>query len=476
MIERPPLASSGLKSRRVFIYLALSLMTASWITGVLRAIFEDAGPRPSLTITVLTLLTLIPLALGRWLRGLELKEKLRHQILAGAFAFLCLLVVSSGFYNDYGLLGAGWMGRLLQNELTRGTFLNQITSLVLVALCWWLGFVLGDMRLTSTNLTRYFYACLLILALPSIFFVSDITQDLTWLFFLFLFSAMVMLGLGRVEEAARRSQDRGSPFTYYWLVQLGVISGILLGLVALAQALKLAYGLGLIFALAAPVVTVLIFPIVYAGAKMLVLLGVRLAVPVVQNTPGSELSEAGSQSGQAAQPSTIESLCAGLALLVLLFLVVRLAIFTSRRWREMAEDWGREETAVMPSLGDQLSQALEEQLTRLGFNLPGMGRLRRRLAARSIRRIYAALTALAADRGYPRPAARTPYEHLWSLQQAFPGCEPQLEQITEAYVAAHYGQVPDTRAALQEIKIAWDQVRETARRTAPASDAAMANI
>jgi hypothetical protein len=163
-------------------------------------------------------------------------------------------------------------------------------------------------------------------------------------------------------------------------------------------------------------------------------------------------------------------------LLVLIFLVIRLLIFTNRRWREMAEDWGREETAVMPSLGDQLSQALEEQLTRLGFNLPGMGRLRRRLAARSVRRIYAALTALAAERGYPRPAARTPYEHLWSLQRAFPGCETQVDQITEAYVAAHYGQVPDTRAALQEIKTAWDQVRETARRTIPVSDAAMAEV
>jgi hypothetical protein len=473
MSEPPAL---GLKSRRVFIYLALSLMTASWITGVLWAVFDRAGPRPPLTVAVLTLLTLIPLALSRWLRGLELRDDLRRQLLAAAFAFLCLLIVSSGFYNDYGLLGAGWTGRLLENELSEGTFLNQITSILLVVLCWWLGLTLGDMRLTSANLTRYFYACLLVLALPSIFFVSDISQDLTWLFFLALFSGMAMLGLGRVEEAARRSQDRGSPFTYYWLFQLGLISGILLGLVALAQALKLAYGLGLFFALAAPVVTVLLFPIVYAGAKLLILLGARLAVPAVQNANGSELPEAGSQAGQAAQPSTIASLCAGVALLVLLFLVVRLVIFTSRRWREMAEDWGREETAMMPSLGDQLSQALEERLTRLGFNLPGMGRLRRRLAARSVRRIYAALTALAAERGYPRPAARTPYEHLWSLRQAFPDCETQVDQITEAYVAAHYGQVPDTRAALQEIKTAWDQVRATARRTAPVSDAAMADV
>ena len=97
MSESPPL---GLKSRRVFIYLALSLMTASWITGVLRAIFDQAGPPPPLTVAVLTLLTLVPLALSRWLRELDLRDNLRRQMLAAAFAFLCLLILSSGYYND----------------------------------------------------------------------------------------------------------------------------------------------------------------------------------------------------------------------------------------------------------------------------------------------------------------------------------------------------------------------------------------
>jgi hypothetical protein len=453
-------------SRRTFIYLALSLMTASWITGLLWAILHDSGPPPLVTVAVLTLLTWIPLGVSRWVRSLELRQDLYRGILGGFYAFLVLLVVSSGFYNNYGLFGRGWIGRVLGDELSSATFLNQVTSLLLTTLCWWLGLMLGDMRLSSTNLRRYFYLCILALVLPAIFFVSDVSQDLVWLYFAVLFTGLTMLGMGRVEETARRSQDQGSPFTFYWLAQIGLVSGVLLLLVGLAQALRLAQGLGLVLALVAPVISVLIFPIVYAGAKLLILSGLRLTVPAPSVGP-SGAADAGRQADQVAQPATGQSLVAGLLLLLGLFLLYRLFRFSVRRWRHLAEDLGQEERAATPSLGDRISEALAERLTRRGLNLPGLGRIRRHLVARSIRRIYAALTALAAERGYPRAAARTPYEYLPALRRAFPGCEVQVAQITEAYVAAHYGQVPDSREALEEIKSTWDGVRELARRSAP---------
>ena len=464
MSEGYAASESGLKGRRTLIYLALSLMTASWITGLLAGFFVADGPAAPLTVLVLTLLTLLSLAFGRALRRLELRQELRRGILAGAFAFLCLLVLSSGFYNRFGLFGGEWLGELLRSEQTRATFLNQITSLVLVAACGWLGLLLGDMRLTSANLSRYFYVCILLLVLPAIFFVSDISQDLPWLYFLFLFAALLALGLGRVEEAARRSQDQGSPFTLYWLAQLGLTAAVLLGVVGVAHALNLAHGLGLVIVLVAPVITVLFFPFVYVGAKLLILSGLRWAAPAASGEPSAE-AEVAAQASEAAQPSTLQSLCVGLALLILVLLIVRLFLFTTRRWREMAEDWRQEEQAATPSLGERISEAMEERLMRSSLQLPGLNYLRRRLVTRSIRRIYAALVALGAERGHPRPAARTPYEHLPELRRAFPGCEAQIAQITDAYIAAHYGQVPETRAALQGIRASWEHVREVARST-----------
>lgn len=457
------------------IYVALAFMTAIWITVLLWAVLGDIGPPLVVTVGVLAGLVLIPLGLSRWLRGLDLKPSLHRGILVGAFVFLSVLIVSSGFYNNYGLLGGEWMNRLLGDELTSGTFANQVTSLLLVGTCWWLGITLGDVRLTSTNLSRYFYVGLLLMALPAVFFVSDVSQGALWLYLAYLFAALVALGLTRVEEAARRSQNRGSPFTFYWFVQIGLAAGGIIVLVGLAHALKLGYGFGLIIALIAPVITVLIFPIIYAGAKLLVLSGFRLAVSI--NTEGAaERVDAGGQANVVSEPSTIQSLCAGLFLLIGFLVVVRLVLFTTRRWRQMAEDFGQEEQAALPSLGDQLSEALEERLARLGLNLPGMGRLRRRLAARSIRRIYASMTALAAERGNPRPAARTPYEHRGALRRAFPDCEIEIGKITEAYVAVHYGEVPETREALAEIRMAWQQVRETANHTAPTSGSAVPEV
>ena len=239
---------------------------------------------------------------------------------------------------------------------------------------------------------------------------------------------------------------------------------VLLGLVGLAHALKLAHGLGLVIVLVAPVITVLIFPFVYAGAKLLILSGLRWTVPAASEG-ASDVAGAGAAVSEAAQPSTIQSLCVGLALLILVLLIVRLVLFTARRWREMSEDWRQEEQAATPSLGERISEAMEERLMRSSLALPGLNYLRRRLVTRSIRRIYAALVALGAERGHPRPAARTPYEHLPELRRAFPGCEVQLAQITDAYVAAHYGQAPETRAALQGIRASWQHVREVARHT-----------
>jgi hypothetical protein len=272
--------------------------------------------------------------------------------------------------------------------------------------------------------------------------------------------------LGRVEEAARRSQYQGSSFTLYWMFQIGLISGMVLGVVGLAHLLRLGYGFGLVLVVVMPIFALLAYPLVFAAARV----GAALLGQILGGlSPGAETTgeNAGSQLSQTATANSAQNVCVGLVALVLFLGVLFAIIYGTRRWRELMREHEREERAALPSLGQRVSGVVEERLERLGFNIPGLGRLRRRLAARSIRRIFAALTALAAERGYARPAARTPYEHLAALQRAFPGCEAQVERITEAYVAVHYGEAPESREALREIKIAWEHVRETARRTVP---------
>ena len=85
--------------------------------------------------------------------------------------------------------------------------------------------------------------------------------------------------------------------------------------------------------------------------------------------------------------------------------------------------------------------------------------LRRWLASMTIRRICARMSHEAAKRGFARSLHQTPIDYLSQLRQAFPQTAGETRLITDAYIAAHYGQVPDTDAALQEIRQAWERVR-----------------
>lgn len=95
--------------------------------------------------------------------------------------------------------------------------------------------------------------------------------------------------------------------------------------------------------------------------------------------------------------------------------------------------------------------------------------LRRWLAVLNIRRIYARMSHEAGKRGFGRLSSQTPYDFLPRLGEAFPGAGADAHLITNAYVAAHYGEVPDTDEALAEIRAAWRRVRATPRRVPPAA-------
>jgi hypothetical protein len=81
------------------------------------------------------------------------------------------------------------------------------------------------------------------------------------------------------------------------------------------------------------------------------------------------------------------------------------------------------------------------------------------LSAITIRRIYANLVRLATRAGYPRARSETPFEYVGTLQQVWPGLESDVALITDAYVQAHYGQVPESRDELQQIRACWERIR-----------------
>lgn len=87
--------------------------------------------------------------------------------------------------------------------------------------------------------------------------------------------------------------------------------------------------------------------------------------------------------------------------------------------------------------------------------------IRRWLATLTIRRLYVRAVREAGKRGFTRSQNQTPMEFLPKLNAAFPDAERETRQITDAYIAAHYGEVPDTLDGLNTLRSAWLKMRKS---------------
>jgi len=143
---------------------------------------------------------------------------------------------------------------------------------------------------------------------------------------------------------------------------------------------------------------------------------------------------------------------------VLITLVLLFTWYRQRRARARGADETHESLLSAATLGRSLADLLQAGRQRLG-EVAGRILGVQFLSAISIRRIYANMVRLATEQGYPRGSAQTPYEYLDTLRQALPGSETETALITNAYVNAHYGKLPDTPEELQQIRDAWQRVR-----------------
>jgi hypothetical protein len=146
-----------------------------------------------------------------------------------------------------------------------------------------------------------------------------------------------------------------------------------------------------------------------------------------------------------------------IGVIILLGIIGAILWFTSRARREEAI-----KRAQADNLLDFQEEDVDPPVTFVGELIKSLS-LRRWLAVMTIRRIYARMTHEAGKRGFGRLPAQTPFDYLPSLNSAFPNALAELNLITNAYVAAHYGEVPDTDGALAQIRAAWDRVRAIPR-------------
>jgi hypothetical protein len=354
-------------------------------------------------------------------------------------------------------------------------------AVMFLVLLWARGIHLARRSLAVESVGFSFRAGLVVLIVEALLFGITVRADFSGLVMPYFFFSLVAVALARVDEVSRAPNSSPVGYSGFWIgsSMAAVVVLVLAGTVV--AAFFSGGGLEQFLAWLAPVFSLFWMVIAGIGAFLLLILEALLSLLHIDlSLLGEGIMDALRRMGEfllapglasppqespAERPAILGFLQVALALGIPL-LIVAIVLLTSwarRRWLErMAGDESHESTFSAGAAGRGLQAMLRAGLERLG-ELAGLvdrfGLGSRFLAAVSIRRIYANLVRLAARAGYPRARSETPYEYLATLRRALPGSEAEVRIITEAYVNAHYGQVPDTREELERIRACWERVR-----------------
>jgi hypothetical protein len=286
---------------------------------------------------------------------------------------------------------------------------------------------------------------------------------------------LVCLVIARSDEKAIAVGSTGRPPRWHNLAELAVVVlavwGLGMALLAaptgwLATLLDVLFGLLLLVAMQVLLVLVfLLYPVVLAGVEFLIrTLEVQDVTPPDLEAPGAFLSEDTPAIRAIEQLPTwaLDLLRVGALLLVLVGAALLVAlVWRAARPRRRGRVQGERSRWVLPD-GSFLRQGLARVQDVLA--LAGQTRIGHQLlAATSVRNIYANVTRLAAQRGYPRKKHEPPDRYVDELVKAFEGFEQPLQRITTAYMRVHYGDHAIERAELEQIQSDYRAIRDATR-------------
>lgn len=456
--------------RRELVFLALGAMEVCIITPLFAALLSLIIPVRPLPITSILLGTVLAIHyLARAGLRLPLHPLLRSGLLGAAILVSGLLVIHQLLHAQTYLWDPSWLVSIFRS-LRQENLSRNVSIFLLVLFLWWRGLVLAQRRLDSESVAFRFRLGVVMLAVTTAVGGFILPWPLHYFVFAFFFVSLLGIALARADEVGQQYGGSQSPFGPEWLATLLIASLVVLllaaGVAALLTgenvnrfvgplwevvriaAIGVAYVLGWVVQIVVIVLYFFFREIKLEGLK-------RGLAPLVLPEPEVQPWQS---------PFTAEQLAlfrtAGV-ILGALFLVLLVA-FSLRRLRARAgrrRDEERESVWQGAHLGHGMRDSLRGGRRRLNEAAAALGRL---FAALTIRRIYAHMSALAAERGYPRAPHETPYEYLPMLEQSFPDSREEVVRITEAYVAVHYGEVPERPKDVETIRAAWEHVRETA--------------
>ena len=460
-------------SHREPIYLALAAAEVCWVTPIFAALSpEILRHRPLLLWLGMLILLLGFFYLYRALVRADLPLPLQQGLLLLALLLSIVLVVRYHVYASLALHSTQWIGYFLRRLTSITVFLPEMLAILALIYLWARGIHLARRSISIGSVGFSFRAGIIILIWSGLGLTLLTRRDMTPFVIPYFFFALTAIALARIEETSQLPGGSRAHFSGYW-VGWSVAAVVLLMAVGMAVALFF-YGGSLeqVFSWLSPVFNLLL--ILFYNVALWLLQAIWWLISLIPidwgalkeafdslaiqlQTALKGLNQPSAESSPAAERAF--HLSANVVLIIILIaLVLLFTWYRQRRARASDADETHESLLSADALGRSLADLLQAGRQRLG-EMAGRVLGIQFLSAISIRRIYANLIRLATEQGYPRASAQTPYEYLATLHQALPGSEAETALITNAYVNAHYGKLPDTPEELQQIRDAWDRVR-----------------
>jgi hypothetical protein len=489
-------ALDHLQGRREVLCIVMAAAEVCWVTPVFLALIWARTPHSP----VLLWLGLLILMVGyfyfyRALAAGGLSLRLQQGLLVLGLLLSIVLVLRFHVYAGLGLQGSEYL-LMPFRHLTEVTVVmpsSWFTVMVLVYL-WARAVHLANRSLSSESVGFSFRSGVVILIASALLIRIFTKLDVSGFVIPYFFLALLAVALSRIDEVRLLPNSSKAPFTGFWVGSTVAAVAILTFLGLLVAAFFAGGGLSAVLRWLSPVFLVLQIVIAGIGAFFLLVLDWIMAqMSVDLSALGDGLREVFARlgqlfvfappappadSGSQTRPLILGILQAVITLIIPVSIIALVLLFTWRRLQRGRHGKGLEEAReslfTVGAVAHNLRAMLQEGMGRLAELIGLVGRFgpsSRFLAAVSIRRIYANLVRLATELGYPRSEAQTPYEYLVVLSEALPEFGAEVELITEAYVNAHYGQVPDTREELRRIQDSWERVKAgSTRKRKPKGD------
>jgi hypothetical protein len=462
--------------RMTLLYLCLAGMEAAWITPLWLLIFTPAPSPWTAYAGVLAGLLVWTLVL-ELLSRTGIHSPAYDLTVLALMALTSLLIVWAVLYRAAPVSGVGWLRRMLGDIFNFSAGLPPAVGLIAINLILWQRATAATSRDPSFFNVGVSFRLGMLLLIAGAGLLSFIrgrsVVGFLWLYFAL---GLIAVSIARISEKASEAQSAGKALPMRRFAQLLLAAGVTIGAAWLLSTVFTPAGIRRFFHLFDPVWR-LVSPLAFALLMLIgealnpLLLWFEAFILRLLRSPSLSGFEIAPVAPATTEPSFLAKIPAwipnllvdalvvvGIIVAVLAvtgFLVLYLERVRKGGLRDEAEDEGTERVTA-----DGLLERGARALRNAAGLIRRFGLSTHLLAAISVQNIYANVSRLARDRGFPRRPAQPPDDYLPALVRALGGFEEQLARITAAYMRVHYGDHPVSRAELAQLREDYRVVRE----------------